>query len=78
MQLNDILTKLKFDKDSDLVEAHNQILGLFSVKYCADFIRNTLCSDLVEQAKKQPDKVPKEVPAMVNILIAIQEVEKHL
>jgi len=34
--LNDILTKLKFDKDADLGDAHHQILTLFNSVYRDD------------------------------------------
>ena len=38
--LNDILTKLKFDKQSSLIEAHQQVLDLFAVSGWLEFKGN--------------------------------------
>lgn len=38
--LNDILTKLKFDKESSPIEAHQQVLDLFAVSGWLEFEGN--------------------------------------
>ena len=38
--LNDIITKLKFDKNSNPLEAHNEILNMFQINGWIEFKNN--------------------------------------
>lgn len=55
----------------------NEVLGLFSVSYCASQMKNVLCNRFTNEAKKHVGKKIDEVPELAEILKAIEIVEKH-
>ena len=68
--LNDILTKLKFDKQSSLIEAHQQVLDLFAVEWLEQRIKagqheTIVISDSLKE-KIFSDELNQRITATVN------------
>jgi len=74
--LNDIISGLKWG-DLDPVEAHDRVLALFGVSYCATQVKNVLCNRFANEAKKHVGKKINEVSELAEMLKAIEIVEKH-
>jgi len=59
------------------IDGYDKALNLFNVSYCANQMKNVLCNEFTNEAKKHVGKKINKVPNLVEMLKAIEIVEKY-